>query len=340
MVAKFSRDAKTKGKGGDTGFFGRGTQAPEVDSVVFTLEPGEISKVIDTKGGCELFKLEERRDEQPLADAKRDIRKKLLDKKTDAKAAEAASAFADKVYALLDKTTRKSAAEIFAAEAKAEKLMPKESSWFRAGGYIPPFGFESDLAKRAFALSEVRPLSDPIKGKKEHFVACWKGTQAAYLPKFDKDTRLESRVRNQLLREAALQVARRKAREAFAAIQGKLDKGYPFEKASAEYKFTDVPPFTLDNPPKRGADSARIAEQLGAYASRSLLPPLETTSGSVLVYLKQRELPADADFEKEKDKFMEQVRRRKESEAVARFHKRLEKESDTQLVKRWQTRES
>ncbi len=337
---QYSQDTATRTKGGDTGFFARGTQDPEVDRVVFALEPGQISDVIETKTGCVLFKLEERRDERPLADAREEIRKKIIEQKSDALAGEAASDFADKVYALLEKSSGKAAVEVFVGEAKTQNLAVKESSWFRQGGYIPPFGFEADLAKQAFALSEVRPLSDPIKGKKEYYVACWKGTQAAYLPRFDKEPSLESRVRNQLLREAALRLARKKAREAHAAIQAKLDKGYPFKKASEGYQFTDVPPFTLEKPPRQGADNQRIIEVLPAYPARSLLPPIDTTSGSVLVFLKTREPPSDADFEKEKDTFREQLRRRKEAEAVSRFHKRLEDESNTHLVKRWQPRET
>ncbi|NOY79607.1 MAG: hypothetical protein GXP31_01250 [Kiritimatiellaeota bacterium] len=337
---QYSQDTATRTKGGDTGFFARGTEPPEVDSVVFALEPGEISDVIETKTGCILFKLEKRRDERPLADAREEIRKKIIEEKSDALAREAASDFADKVYALLEKSSKKPAAEVFADAAKAQHLAVKESGWFRQGGYIPPFGFEADLAKQAFALSEVRPLSDPVKGKKEYYVACWQGTQAAYLPKFDKEPGLESRVRNQLLREAALRLARRKAREAHDAIQAKLDKGYLFEKASEGYQFTDVPSFTLDKPPRQGADNQRIVEELPAYPARSLLPPIETTSGSVLVYLKTRERPSDADFEKEKDSFRKQLRRRKEGEAVSRFRKRLEDESNTHLVKRWQPRDT
>jgi peptidyl-prolyl cis-trans isomerase C len=67
MAAKFSDDPMTSGKGGDLGFVRRVNQDPRVLltppmlDAMFALKVGEISPVIQTPFGFEIFKLEERK---------------------------------------------------------------------------------------------------------------------------------------------------------------------------------------------------------------------------------------------------------------------------------------
>jgi parvulin-like peptidyl-prolyl isomerase len=65
MAAKFSDDPMTSGKGGDMGYVRRANQDPRVLmtppmlETIFSLKAGEISQVIQTPFGFEIFKLEE-----------------------------------------------------------------------------------------------------------------------------------------------------------------------------------------------------------------------------------------------------------------------------------------
>lgn len=61
VARKFSesQDAET---GGDLGFFGEGVMPPEFDEVIFPLKLGEISPVVKTQYGYQIFTLIERRD--------------------------------------------------------------------------------------------------------------------------------------------------------------------------------------------------------------------------------------------------------------------------------------
>ena len=67
MAAKFSDDPMTSGKGGDLGFVRRVNQdprsllTPPMLDAMFGLKVGEISQVIQTPFGFEIFKLEERK---------------------------------------------------------------------------------------------------------------------------------------------------------------------------------------------------------------------------------------------------------------------------------------
>ena len=58
-LAKEYSEGPTKERGGDLGFFPRGSMVPAFDQTVFSLQPGEISDVVETQFGYHIIKLEE-----------------------------------------------------------------------------------------------------------------------------------------------------------------------------------------------------------------------------------------------------------------------------------------
>jgi len=79
--------------GGDVGLFNRGMMVPTFEAVAFSLQPGEISDIIETPFGVHILRLEERRESRllPLDEVReqlRDhIRKEKMDTVVDAKKA-------------------------------------------------------------------------------------------------------------------------------------------------------------------------------------------------------------------------------------------------------------
>jgi parvulin-like peptidyl-prolyl isomerase len=63
LAQEFSTDPGSKDKGGDLGWFGRGTMLPEFEQATYALKPGEISDLVQTKHGFHIIKLEERKNE-------------------------------------------------------------------------------------------------------------------------------------------------------------------------------------------------------------------------------------------------------------------------------------
>ncbi len=63
-LASLYSDDPTAERGGDLGFFKRGDMIPKFEQTAFSLDPGQVSDVIQTEFGYHVIKVEEKKDEQ------------------------------------------------------------------------------------------------------------------------------------------------------------------------------------------------------------------------------------------------------------------------------------
>ncbi len=63
-AALYSQDPGSAKKGGELGFFERGSMVPEFEAMAYNLKTGEVSPIIETKFGFHILQLIERRGEQ------------------------------------------------------------------------------------------------------------------------------------------------------------------------------------------------------------------------------------------------------------------------------------
>ncbi len=82
LAGKYSIDA-AKAKGGDLGWFGKGSMIPEFEKVAFAMKEGETSGIVKTQFGYHIIKLTGKRPAgiPPFAEVKDQIKAKLLPEK-------------------------------------------------------------------------------------------------------------------------------------------------------------------------------------------------------------------------------------------------------------------
>jgi peptidyl-prolyl cis-trans isomerase C len=82
LASKYSIDA-AKTKGGDLGWFGKGSMIPEFEKVAFGMKEGEISGIVKTQFGYHIIKLTGKRPAgvPPFAEVKEQLKAKLLPEK-------------------------------------------------------------------------------------------------------------------------------------------------------------------------------------------------------------------------------------------------------------------
>ncbi len=161
VATQFSEDLATKEKGGDLGLIERLQVPGNFADVLFALQPGEVSKAVETPMGWHLGVVEEKKppEQKPLDSVKGEIAAQLYVKD---KARELARAAAQKG---LDEAKKgKKLSEVFPPVEAPPTNMPfaaptetkpeaKESGEFTAGSeQVPQLGAAPEVAKAVFAV--------------------------------------------------------------------------------------------------------------------------------------------------------------------------------------------
>jgi len=342
VAKEVSEDAATKANGGDMGFVSRGQKPPAVDEALFALEPGQVSAVLETPGGLTLLKAEEKRAGRSLADVQDEVRRKVTEEISLEKATEAAVALADAFLAELDKAQGAQAvpADLFSTVAKSHSLEPKDTSYFSEGGVVAPFGYDPEVSKAFFALSADSPCSGVVKGRKDVLVGCWLETKPGELPKLDDNPQLVERLKQKAKRDRATAAARKRATEAQTVLAAALKEGKDFATAAKglegiEFKTSE--PFTRMRPASAVPDAQKLVEKLADTAAGTLLEPMDSAGGTLLVHLVSRTLPSAEKFAEERERYDNMARWSKRYAVVQEFYETLEKDSATVLNDPWKT---
>jgi peptidyl-prolyl cis-trans isomerase D len=203
-------------------------------------------------------------------------------------ASAAAQKLADQVAGELKKPSD------FEAVAKAHGLHTGESGLFQPDEPIAGIGMSPAVGQAAFELKEGE-VSDALRTPQGFAFITVTGKQAAYLPKLDE---VKSKVRDEVLKQKAIEVARQKA----ASISAEMKSG-DFEKAAKaaglEVKTTDLI--------ARGAPIGDVGISPALEAAAFTLPqgavsdPIVTENGAAIVKVVERKDVVADDLAKQKD---------------------------------------
>ncbi|HEX5476055.1 MAG TPA: peptidyl-prolyl cis-trans isomerase [Vicinamibacterales bacterium] len=268
LAKKYSEDEGSAKKGGDLDYFGKGQMVPEFDQAVFAMQPGQISDLVKTQYGYHIIKLTDKKPAttKPLSEVRQQIEDQLKSQQAQTQAQE----IADKVASDL-----KTPAD-FDSVARQYGLQVSESGFFTRDEPIAGIGLAPNVDQEAFALKQGQ-VSDQIRTSQGYAFITVLATQAPYIPKLDE---VKAKVRDDVIKEKAVDAARQKA----SAVEASL-KGGDFDKAAKaaglDVKTTDLI--------ARGAPIPDIGTSPAVDAAAFSLPkggvsgPIVTDTGAVVV---------------------------------------------------------
>jgi peptidyl-prolyl cis-trans isomerase D len=281
LATKFSEDDASKTKGGDLDFFGQGQMVPEFDKVAFSLKPGEISDLVKTQYGYHIIKVTDKKTAatKSLDEVRAQIEDQLKWERAQAEAQRIADDVAGKLKTPAD----------FDTVAKGRGLTVGESGLFSKEEPIGGLGVAPAVAERAFELKDGE-VSEAIRTPQGFAFVTTTGRQDSYVPKLEE---VKARVRDEVLKKKAVDVARQRA-AAVAAQMKSADFNAAAKGAGLDVKTTEFI--------ARGAAIPEVGASPAVDAVAFTLPvgsvsdPIVTDNATVIVKVLERQDPAPSDL--------------------------------------------
>ncbi len=289
LAKTYSEDDSNSKNGGDLDFFGRGRMVAEFDAVAFTMEPGQLSDLVKTQFGFHIIKLTDKKAGvvRPIAEVQAQLTEQIQSEKAQAEA----TALAQKLDAQVKK-----AADLETA-AKANGLTVQESGFFARDEPILGVGAAPEMTSRAFTLGDGE-VSTALRTSRGFVVETVTGKQDSYIPKLDE---VKDRVRDAVLKNKAVEMAKLKAADAAPKLKVATDFGKAAKAAGVEPKPTEF--ITADAPlPDLGA-APEVMAQIFKLPKDAVSDVLMTPNGAVIVKVVDKAETSETDFTSNRDTF-------------------------------------
>lgn len=289
LAKTLSEDQRTASRGGDLGFFARGSIDPDFEAAAFALREGQISDPVKSVYGYHVIKREA--DIPPFAEVKEDIRKELVDRRADEEALKLAQDLRAKWLEV---------GEEIDPQAEVLGLKPAEPEPFEADGFIVGLGRQPQLAQEAFTLDvgtvgSVIPVGtfDPMTGYRRRGYVVYK-----VVSKINAGPAPFANVRERILadynRDAALDNVAKKAEEIAAAAKSSGDLKKTAAAAGAAY--SSPVEFTRQTPPPDLHDEFAVVTAAFKTEAGHLAGPIRGRNGFYVLKVIKKTPPDPALF--------------------------------------------
>jgi peptidyl-prolyl cis-trans isomerase D len=293
LAKKYSEDEASAKLGGDLDFFAKGKMTPEFDAVAFALQPGQVSDVVKTQYGYEIIKVTDKKpaSTRTLDEVRPQIVDQLSFEKASAKAADLAAAIEKDVStpADLDKA------------AASHGLKVQQSGFFTRDEPILGLGPSPQAAAEAFTLKPGQ-VSGAVRVARGYAFLTLVGTEAPRLPTLDE---VKDRVKDDLIKQKAKELALQKATAMAAAAKGTGDFAKAAKAAGVEIKTTDLVP--RDSPLPEIGVSPKVDAVAFALPAGAVSDPIVADNAVAVVKVVEHKQPTAAEFAADRDRLRDEM---------------------------------
>ncbi len=288
-----SQDEATAKKGGDLGYFSKGTMNPELEKAASALAMGAVSEPVLTDQGYEILKVDEKQPEKevPFDLAKDKIVSKILEEKARNKAERVADDFYEQVYRSEDMEGQSAK---FGFTVSHAEMVPRS-------GELPKVGQDPKLMDEIFRLqpNEVGKL---LRVGDNFVIAKLVKKNKERIPDFSE---VQKTAEKDYLDYEARQNARKKAREIIEALKEHPEKAEETAKESGlSWQQLEPVSRTAGFIPQLGS-SPEISEMLTSVSPAAPLytEAIPVQGGMAVVRLAKTEPAGEDKFEKDASAF-------------------------------------
>lgn len=289
LAKAYSEDTRTAAKGGDLGFFGKGSMVEPFEKAAFSAKAGEIIGPVETPFGLHLIQIVERKIEN--GETTVHARHILLKFKISPETSDAIKERADYFYEEVMRTKGK----LFVDIAQQEGFSMNETPLFQQGTFIPGIGMSAHISRYVFQEKKGW-VSQPMTAGENTIVFRISQIQKPQHKSFQE-------VKPSIQPILEQQKKKEKAGELCQNFWKKIEEGTDFEKAAKEesLEIRETGLFSLESSvPQIGRDANFLGAAFRFPVGKSS-PPVEGDRGFYIIKVIER-IPCDENqFNKEKE---------------------------------------
>jgi peptidyl-prolyl cis-trans isomerase D len=293
LAKQFSEDEVSGAKGGDLDYFGRGAMVPEFEQAAFAMKTGDISDLVKTSFGFHIIKVVDKREAatRPLAEVRTEIEDQLKWQKAQQQAEQTAKTVAAQL---------KTAADLDRV-AKERGFHVQDTGLFLREDPIDGLGPSPEVAGQAFQLAD-GAVSPALRVSRGWVFITVTQKQDAYVPQLAEVT---TRVRDDLIRQRAGELAKAKGAEIAAMLKGAGDFAAAVKKAGLEVKPTEL--IARGAPIPDIGVSPEIDKVVFPMPVGTVSDPISTPQGTAIVRVAEKESVTEAQIAAGMDQTREEV---------------------------------